>query len=146
MKEIKFIANTDIHPEDLIIKDNKLRINPTKLESLIAEKGKESKQYILEVLNPSATQIIQDANTNGRKMVIVNGMGVGIVSLDFICRINNTRTVAFRMPEGAPLPTQNLTVNAGSGLLWWNAGSRDIIFSQIQNNQRIVLNIVGMFA
>ena len=92
---------------------------------------------------------MQDTKTKYRKLVAING--AGMVALDFICRSNRGRVVAFRMPEGAPLPTRSITTNAGSGILWWDAGTRDIIFTQIENNQRIVLycivlNLSGFFA
>lgn len=142
---IKLITEQDLHADDLEISGDKVRIKPERLKQLMQEKTAEVQDYILDIANPSAVQIINDANTNSRKMVSINGLGMGIISLDFICRVNRARTVAFRMPEGAPLPTKTITTNAGSGLLWWNAGSREIVFSQVENNQRIVLNLVGLF-
>ena len=103
-------------------------------------------KYELEVVSPGQVQIVQDTKTKYRKLVAINGAGAGMVALYFICRSNRGRVVAFRMTEGAPLPTRSITTNAGSGILWWDAGTRDIIFTQIENNQRIVLNLSGFFA
>lgn len=136
---------SDAHIDDFVLEGKKLRLKPERLQELIQAKTAEVKQYVLEVVNPSATQIIQDANTDTRKMVAITGTGIGIISLDFICRVNGTRTVAFRMPENAPLPTRTITTNAGSGLLWWNKGTREIVFSQVKTNERVVLNLTGLF-
>jgi len=135
----------DLHQEDFDVVNGNVRIKEERLKQLMQEKTAEVQDYVLEVVNPNATQIIADANTDTRKMVSINGMGLGIISLDFICRVNSNRTVAFRMPEGAPLPTKTISTNAGSGLLWWNKGSREIVFSQVKSNERVVLNLVGMF-
>lgn len=142
---ITIIQQQDLHQEDFDVVNGNVRIKEERLKQLIQEKTAEVQDYILEVVNPNATQIIADANTDTRKMVSINGMGLGIISLDFICRVNSNRTVAFRMPEGAPLPTKTISTNAGSGLLWWNKGSREIVFSQVKSNERVVLNLVGMF-
>ncbi|WP_314343387.1 hypothetical protein [Haemophilus parahaemolyticus] len=142
---ITIIQQQDLHQEDFDVVNGNVRIKEERLKQLIQEKTAEVQDYVLEVVNPNATQIIADANTDTRKMVSINGMGLGIISLDFICRVNSNRTVAFRMPEGAPLPTKTISTNAGSGLLWWNKGSREIVFSQVKSNERVVLNLVGMF-
>lgn len=142
---ITIIQQQDLHQEDFDVVNGNVRIKEERLKQLMQEKTAEVQDYVLEVVNPNATQIIADANTDTRKMVSINGMGLGIISLDFICRVNGNRTVAFRMPEGAPLPTKTITTNAGSGLLWWNKGSREIVFSQVKSNERVVLNLVGMF-
>lgn len=142
---ITIIQQQDLHQEDFDVVNGNVRIKEERLKQLIQEKTAEVQDYVLEVVNPNATQIIADANTDTRKMVSINGMGLGIISLDFICRVNSNRTVAFRMPEGAPLPTKTISTNAGSGLLWWNKGSREIVFSQVRSNERVVLNLVGMF-
>lgn len=142
---ITIIQQQDLHQEDFDVVNGNVRIKEERLKQLMREKAAEVQDYVLEVVNPNATQIIADANTDTRKMVSINGMGLGIISLDFICRVNSNRTVAFRMPEGAPLPTKTITTNAGSGLLWWNKGSREIVFSQVKSNERVVLNLVGMF-
>ena len=142
---ITIIQQQDLHQEDFDVVNGNVRIKEERLKQLIQEKTAEAQDYVLEVVNPNATQIIADANTDTRKMVSINGMGLGIISLDFICRVNSNRTVAFRMPEGAPLPTKTISTNAGSGLLWWNKGSREIVFSQVKSNERVVLNLVGMF-
>ena len=139
------IQQQDLHQEDFDVVNGNVRIKEERLKQLIQEKTAEVQDYVLEVVNPNATQIIADANTDTRKMVSINGMGLGIISLDFICRVNSNRTVAFRMPEGAPLPTKTISTNAGSGLLWWNKGSREIVFSQVKSNERVVLNLVGMY-
>lgn len=142
---ITIIQQQDLHQEDFDVVNGNVRIKEERLKQLIQEKTAEVQDYVLEVVNPNATQIIADANTDTRKMVSINGMGLGIISLDFICRVNSNRTVACRMPEGAPLPTKTISTNAGSGLLWWNKGSREIVFSQVKSNERVVLNLVGMF-
>lgn len=142
---ITIIQQQDLHQEDFDVVNGNVRIKEERLKHLMQEKTAEVQDYVLEVVNPNATQIIADANTDTRKMVSINGMGLGIISLDFICRVNSNRTVAFRMPEGAPLPTKTISTNAGSGLLWWNKGSREIVFSQVKSNERVVLNLVGMF-
>ena len=142
---ITIIQQQDLHQEDFDVVNGNVRSKEERLKQLIQEKTAEVQDYVLEVVNPNATQIIADANTDTRKMVSINGMGLGIISLDFICRVNSNRTVAFRMPEGAPLPTKTISTNAGSGLLWWNKGSREIVFSQVKSNERVVLNLVGMF-
>ncbi|WP_281773647.1 hypothetical protein [Haemophilus parahaemolyticus] len=142
---ITIIQQQDLHQEDFDVVNGNVRIKEERLKQLMQEKTAEVQDYVLEVVNPNATQIITDANTDTRKMVSINGMGLGIISLDFICRVNSNRTVAFRMPEGAPLPTKTISTNAGSGLLWWNKGSREIVFSQVKSNERVVLNLVGMF-
>nr|DAH05750.1 MAG TPA: hypothetical protein [Caudoviricetes sp.] len=142
---ITIIQQQDLHQEDFDVVNGNVRIKEERLKQLMQEKTAEVQDYVLEVVNPNATQIIADANTDTRKMVSINGMGLGIISLDFICRVNSNRTVAFRMPEGAPLPTKTISTNAGSGLLWWNKGSREIVFSQVKSNERVVLNLVGMF-
>ena len=142
---ITIIQQQDLHQEDFDVVNGNVRIKEERLKQLIQEKTAEVQDYVLEVVNPNATQTIADANTDTRKMVSINGMGLGIISLDFICRVNSNRTVAFRMPEGAPLPTKTISTNAGSGLLWWNKGSREIVFSQVKSNERVVLNLVGMF-
>ena len=142
---ITIIQQQDLHQEDFDVVNGNVRIKEERLKQLIQEKTAEVQDYVLEVVNPNATQIIADANTDTRKMVSINGMGLGLISLDFICRVNSNRTVAFRMPEGAPLPTKTISTNAGSGLLWWNKGSREIVFSQVKSNERVVLNLVGMF-
>ncbi|MEZ7766249.1 hypothetical protein O3795_02155 [Haemophilus parahaemolyticus] len=142
---ITIIQQQDLHQEDFDVVNGNVRIKEERLKQLIQEKTAEVQDYVLEVVNPNATQIIADANTDTRKMVSINGMGLGIISLDFICRVNSNRTVAFRMPEGAPLPTKTISTSAGSGLLWWNKGSREIVFSQVKSNERVVLNLVGMF-
>lgn len=142
---ITIIQQQDLHQEDFDVVNSNVRIKEERLKQLIQEKTAEVQDYVLEVVNPNATQIIADANTDTRKMVSINGMGLGIISLDFICRVNSNRTVAFRMPEGAPLPTKTISTSAGSGLLWWNKGSREIVFSQVKSNERVVLNLVGMF-
>lgn len=142
---ITIIQQQDLHQEDFDVVNGNVQIKEERLKQLIQEKTAEVQDYVLEVVNPNATQIIADANTDTRKMVSINGMGIGIISLDFICRVNSNRTVAFRMPEGAPLPTKTISTNAGSGLLWWNKGSREIVFSQVKSNERVVLNLVGMF-
>lgn len=142
---ITIIQQQDLHQEDFDVVNGNVRIKEERLKQLMQEKTAEVQDYVLEVVNPNATQIIADSNTDTRKMVSINGMGLGIISLDFICRVNSNRTVAFRMPEGAPLPTKTISTNAGSGLLWWNKGSREIVFSQVKSNERVVLNLVGMF-
>ncbi|WP_315569520.1 hypothetical protein [Haemophilus parahaemolyticus] len=142
---ITIIQQQDLHQEDFDVVNGNVRIKEERLKQLMQEKTAEVQDYVLEVVNPNATQIIADANTDTRKMVSINGMGLGIISLDFICRVNSNRTVAFRMPEGAPLPTKTISTSAGSGLLWWNKGSREIVFSQVKSNERVVLNLVGMF-
>ena len=142
---ITIIQQQDLHQEDFDVVNGNVRIKEERLKQLMQEKTAEVQDYVLEVVNPNATQIIADANTDTRKMVSINGMGLGIISLDFICRVNSNRTVAFRMPEGAPLPTKTISTNAGSGLLWWNKGSREIVFSQVKSNERVVLNLVGVF-
>ena len=145
---VKYLTIENVHGDDFVVMaDGKLKINEERAKLLLQAATRDTTDYILEVV-PAATvvQIIQDANTNSRKMVSVNGLGLGIISLDFIFRgTTNARTVAFRMPEGAPLPTKTITTNAGSGILWWNAGSRDIVFSQVQSGQRVVLNLTGVF-
>lgn len=142
---ITIIQQQDLHQEDFDVVNGNVRIKEERLKQLMQEKTAEVQDYVLEVVNPNATQIIADANTDTRKMVSINGMGLGIISLDFICRVNSNRTVAFRMPEGVPLPTKTISTSAGSGLLWWNKGSREIVFSQVKSNERVVLNLVGMF-
>ena len=142
---ITIIQQQDLHQEDFDVVNGNVRIKEERLKQLMQEKTAEVQDYVLEVVNPNATQIIADANTDTRKMVSINGMGLGIISLDFICRVNSNRTVAFRMPEGAPLPTKTISTSEGSGLLWWNKGSREIVFSQVKSNERVVLNLVGMF-
>lgn len=147
MKIKKVITTKDIHTNDLEIVDNKLRLKPTRLAEIVKTKAKELSPYILDVVAPSGSVfIVTDSNTNARKMVTLNGLGVGIVNLDFTCKVNRTRTVAFRMPAGAPLPMQTISAKAGSGVLWWNKGSRDIIFVDVLLNERVLLNLVGFFA
>lgn len=144
---MKYVTIEKLHDDDFVIEQGKLRINAKRIKPLLYTATRDVTDYVLDTAQDSSTiQIIQDANINSRKMVSINGLGLGIISLDFIYRgANGRRTVAFRMPEGAPLPTKTITTNAGSGLLWWNAGSREIVFSQVQNGQRIVLNLVGLF-
>lgn len=145
----KLITEQDLHTEDLVVEQGKLRVNPARLRPLFQEATSNVTEYVLDVVpTGNVIQIAQDAHTNTRKMVSVNGLGVGVVSLDFTYRgTNNARTVAFRMPADAPLPAHTIATNtiAGAGLLWWNKGSREIVFHQVQNNQRVILNLIGLF-
>lgn len=144
-KTVKLVTDKDF--SSLFSLDNgTVDIAQTRLKELIREVASEVKEYELEVVSPGQVQIVQDTKTKYRKLVAINGAGAGMVALDFICRSNRGRVVAFRMPEGAPLPTRSITTNAGGGILWWDAGTRDIIFTQIENNTRVVLNLSGFFA
>lgn len=147
MKIKKIITAKDVHDDDFAIIENKLRLRQDRLAEIVKAKAKELSPYILDVVAPSGSVfIVTDGNTNARKMVTINGVGVGIINLDFTCKVNRTRTVAFRMPAGAPRPAQTISAKAGSGVLWWNKGSRDIIFVDVLFNERVLLNLVGFFA
>ena len=144
---VKYLTIENVHGDDFEVVGGKLKIKADRIKPIIQAASRDITEYILEQAQPETTvQVIADANTKYLKMVAINGLGLGIISIDFIYRgRDGARTVAFRMPEGAPLPTKSITTNAGSGMLWWNAGSREIVFSQVTNGQRVVLNLVGMF-
>lgn len=144
-KTVKLVTSNDFS-ELFTLENNVVDIKRDKLLQLVKDVASEVKEYELEVVSPGQVQIVQDTKTKYRKLVAINGAGAGMIALDFICRSNRGRVVAFRMPEGAPLPTRSITTNAGGGILWWDAGSREIIFSQIENNTRVVLNLSGFFA
>lgn len=144
-KTVKLVTSNDFS-ELFTLENNVVDVKRDKLLQMVKDVASEVKEYELEVVSPGQVQIVQDTKTKYRKLVAINGAGAGMVALDFIYRSNRGRVVAFRMPEGAPLPTRSITTNAGSGILWWDAGTRDIIFTQIENNQRIVLNLSGFFA
>lgn len=136
LKKIEILTEADLHPDDFIIVDKKVRL-----------KSNVSGSYALTYATGRDTLTtwneVDYDNINRHYMDTLNGLG--FVHLDFKVTKNTGIINLFNLPQQAPVFTKLREVQVGENAsVWIDAGNRVIRASGLKANTRYIVDLTGI--
>lgn len=131
----KLIAETDLHTDDFIINNNKVRTR--KLSNTYPMLYATGKDRI-------TTMYEQEYNSDKRHYLrVMNGFGK--IHLDFKA-VTDVDGAIFRLPDNAPNNLDLIEIQThDGGYIWLEANNKVINASGLKANTRYVVDIIGFF-
>lgn len=137
----------------LVIKNGRLEISGGNSVALseLSSISTHRTEYVLNRLMTTNDFIMGDSggyeNQTKRRLLTVNGLGLGIIHLDFTPKLDFNRiTTLFTLPNDAPTPLSLLEVQVHDGnTIWIEGNGRQIKVKKLAAKTRYIVDIIGFF-